>query len=98
MTSLKHPTTTTQPTTGDRVVTSAGTSIGAVDDVLVDLERGIVSHVMVRFEHVLGLEDHRFAVRPEAFTFAMRGENTILTLDIDPGSLVCPDTATLLLV
>ena len=90
-------TTGAQPLLGGQVVTAAGSPLGHVDDVIFDLNSGTVSHVLVIFEHVLGLDRRRFAVRPEALSVPERTEDA-LVLDVDPDDLVSPDTATLLLV
>ena len=86
-----------QPLVGGQIVNSAGSPLGHVDDVIVDLDSGTVSHVLVTLEHVLGLEQRRFAVRPEALSMPVRAHEAIV-LDVDAEELVCPETATLLLV
>lgn len=94
----------TTPILGDEVRTATGSRLGRIDDVLVDLDSGSVTHVLVTFEHVLGLHEQRFAVRPEALTMGdmdpadgASGRGPVV-LDVDPDALVSPETATLLLV
>jgi sporulation protein YlmC with PRC-barrel domain len=79
---------------GDRVTSPTGAPLGEVDDVIVDTATGSVSHVLITFDHVLGLEAKRFAVRPDALTH----RDPVIVLDAEPETLVSPQTATLLLV
>lgn len=53
---------------GDKVVNRQGEHLGKVEDIMLDLQKGCVSYVVVSYGGIMGMGDKLFAVPWQAFT------------------------------
>lgn len=66
---------------GSKVVNPAGDPLGAIKELMVDLEDGQIAYAVLSFGGFLGLGDKLFAIPLEALAFA-NGDHTVI-LDVD---------------
>ncbi len=70
---------------GTRVKNLAEQNIGEIQDLMVNLETGIVEYAVLSFGGFLGIGDKYFAVPVEALNFSTRDRE--ITLDVDKETL-----------
>lgn len=66
---------------GDGVVNLAGVSLGKIEELMIDLEKGNVAYAVLSFGGFLGLGDKHFAIPFEALKLDDTREH--FTLDVD---------------
>lgn len=70
---------------GDGVVNRAGESLGKIEELMIDLEKGNVAYAVLSFGGFLGMGDKHFAVPFEALKLDASREH--FTLDVDKEKL-----------
>jgi sporulation protein YlmC with PRC-barrel domain len=65
---------------GDSVVNPAGESLGKIEDLMLDLEKGRVAYAVLSFGGILGMGEKLFAIPFEALKLDARREH--FTLDV----------------
>jgi sporulation protein YlmC with PRC-barrel domain len=85
---------------GDPVVNAQGEDLGAIKEIMIDVERGQVSYAVLSFGGFLGMGDKLFAIPWQAFSVDEANQRMVLNVDrerleraegFDPGNW--PDTA-----
>ena len=66
---------------GDVVVNEGGEKIGKVEELMVDVEEGVVAYVVLSFGGLLGMGDKLFAIPWAAFSLDEENKRFILNVD-----------------
>jgi sporulation protein YlmC with PRC-barrel domain len=66
---------------GDKVVNLQGESLGDIQEIMIDLERGRVAYAVLSFGGFLGLGDKLFAIPWEALTIDTAEKRIVLNID-----------------
>lgn len=67
--------------TGDEVRNLAGEKIGKIEEIMIDVEEGVVSYAVLSFGGFLGMGDKLFAVPWKAMTIDEQHKQFILNTD-----------------
>jgi sporulation protein YlmC with PRC-barrel domain len=70
---------------GDSIVNRAGESLGKIEELMLDLEKGRVAYAVLSFGGVMGIGEQLFAVPFEALK--LDGSREHFTLDVDKAKL-----------
>jgi sporulation protein YlmC with PRC-barrel domain len=65
---------------GTKVVNAQGESLGRLEEVMLDMDTGVVAYVVLSFSKLLGLKDKYFAIPYQALTIDRDSDQIVMNI------------------